>query len=394
MKPALVVILWLVTIWRLGSVRDQPWKRSLWLAFFGLAIAMTATLPAVTHAIDNSTGITDFSTLVKHIAGIVACAAVLDWVLALNAPQDMGRFPARRHYIAAVTIIAMASLFFAMNRTETGNFAELESGDGAAATAYLLTFEIYLGIAMGIASSLFWRASRKKRTGLLRTGMWILTTGTALGVFYAVLRSTYLLVRFAGSHAPGGDQAMVSTSDAVQAVAILLILIGTSIPPISAGLKTFADYRALHALRPLWEDLTSQVPSIVLGTPPTKAADWIALRGVRQRLLRRTIEIRDAALMLRGLVDHAEQEDVRARLISRGLTSSQLEAGCEAAWIRSAVAAKREQRPNATRSAVLRPHSSTALEDEVGWLLLVADFYRDPDTRPATTAHTLAMESR
>ncbi|MFD0636408.1 hypothetical protein ACFQ9X_37375 [Catenulispora yoronensis] len=128
MKPALVVILWVVTVWRLGSVRDQPWKRSLWLAFFGLAIAMTVTLPAVTRAIDASTGIADLTTLIKHLAGIVACGAVLDWVLALNSPQTMGTFPARRHYIAAVTMVAMTGLFFAIDRQETFNFAELESG--------------------------------------------------------------------------------------------------------------------------------------------------------------------------------------------------------------------------------------------------------------------------
>jgi hypothetical protein len=186
---------------------------------------------------------------------------------------------------------------------------------------------------------------------------------------------------------------MVSASDTVQALAILLILIGTSIPPVSAGLKALGNYRALHALRPLWEDLTEQVPAIVLGAPPSKAQDLMAVRDVRQRLLRRTIEIRDAALMLRGLVDHAEQESIRAQLISRGLTGDQLEAGCEAAWMRSAVAAKKVQRSAPTQSAVLRPRTSTALDDEVHWLQLVATFYRSPETTPAATAPALAMES-
>jgi hypothetical protein len=394
MKAALVVILWLVTIWRLRSVRQAPWKRSLWLAFFGLSVALTATLPPVTRAIDRASGIVDLATLVKHLAGIVACAAVLDWVLALNKPQNLGRFPARRHYVAATTMVAMVALFFAIDRQETFNFAELESGNGAAATAYLLTFEIYLGIAMGIASNLFSHASRRKATGLLRVGMWILAAGTALGVVYAVLRSAYLIVRFTGNHVPFGDHTMVSTSDAVQALAILLILIGTSIPAVSAGLKAAANYRALHRLRPLWKDLTGQAPTIVLGTPPTRAQDWLAFRGVRQRLLRRTIEIRDAALLLRGLVDHAEQEAIRKQLVGCGLYGERLEAGCEAAWIRSAVAAKKQQRTIAAHSAELRPHGSTALEDEVRWLLLVASFYRAPETAPSTTIPALAMESR
>jgi len=394
MKPAIVAILWVVTVWRLGSVRDQPWKRSLWLAFFGLAVAMTVTLPAVTRAIDESTGIADLSTLIKHLAGIIACGAVLDWVLALNSPQTMGAFPARRHYIAAVTMAAMTGLFFSIDRQETFNFAELESGDGVAATAYMLTFEIYLGIAMGIASNLFWRASYRKPSGLLRAGMWILATGTALGVVYAALRSAYLLVRFNGSHAPGGDHAMVSTSDAVQAAAILLIIVGTSIPPVSAGHRAFANYRALQALRPLWKDLTGQVPSIVLGAPPTRTEDWLAVREVRHRLLRRVVEIRDAALMLRGLVDETDQEAVRTQLKNSGLSGSELEAGCEAAWIRSAIAAKRQQRTGVTRSATLRPRDSSALEDEVRWLLLVARFYRNPKTSAPTATPALATESR
>ena len=394
MKPVLVVILWTVAIWRLPSVRHHAWKRSLWLAFFGLAVAMTVTLTSVAKAVDDSSGVVDLATLLKHLAGIVACAAVLDWVLALNAPQDMGRFPARRHYIAAATMVAMTALFFSIDRRETFNFAELESGDGLAATAYLLTFEIYLGIAMGIASNLFWRASHKKPNGLLRTGMLVLASGTALGVFYAALRSAYLIVRFAGSHSPGGDQPMVSASDTVQALAILLIIIGTSIPPVSAGLKALRDYRALHTLRPLWKDLTEQVPTIVLGAPPTRAQDWMAIRDLRQRLLRRTIEIRDATLMLRGLVDESDQESVRTRLISRGLTGDQLEAGCEAAWIRSAVAAKKQERSAARQSATLRPRSSTALDDAVRWLPLVAGFYRNPETSLAATPPALATESR
>ena len=394
MKPTLVVVLWAVTVWRLGSIRDQPWKRSLWLAFFGLAVAMTVTLPAVTRAIDESTGIADLATLIKHLAGIVACGAVLDWVLALNSPQAMGTFPARRHYIAAVTMVAMTGLFFAIDRQETFNFAELESGDGAAATAYMLTFEIYLGIAMGIASNLFWRASNRKPSGLLRVGMWILATGTALGVVYAVLRSTYLLVRFNGSHAPGGDHAMVSASDAVQAAAILLIIIGTSIPPVSAGLRAFANYRALHMLRPLWKDLTDQVPSIVLGPPPTRVQDWMAVREVQHRLLRRVVEIRDAALMLRGLVDETDQEGVRAQLRSSGLSGSELEASCEAAWIHSAIAAKKQRRTAVARSATLRPRDTSALEDEVRWLLLVARFYRSTKASPSTATPALATESR
>jgi hypothetical protein len=394
MKALLVTILWLVTIWRLRSVRQAPWKRSLWLAFCGLAVAMTATLPSVTRAIDHGTGIVDLATLVKHLAGIVACAAVLDWVLALNKPQDLGRFPARRHYVAATAMVAMIGLFFAIDRQETVNFAELESGNGAAATAYLLTFEIYLGIAMGIASNLFWHASRGKAKGLLRVGTWILATGTALGAVYAVLRSTYLIVRFTGNDGPFGSHTMVSTSDAVQALAILLILIGTSIPAISAGLKAAANYRALHRLRPMWKDLTGQVPNIVLGTPPTRVQDWLALRDVRQRLLRRTIEIRDAALLLRGLVDHAGQETIRKQLVGSGLDGERLEAGCEAAWIRSAVEAKKQQRANVAHSAELRPHDSAALEDEVRWLLLVASFYRAPESAPSATFPTLAMESR
>ena len=394
MKPALVAILWLVTVWRLGSVRDQPWKRSLWLAFFGLAVAMTVTLPAVARAIDEAAGIVDLSTLIKHLAGIVACGAVLDWVLALNAPQAMGAFPARRHYIAAATMAVMTGLFFAIDRQETFSFAELESGDGAAATAYMLTFEIYLGIAMGIASNLFWRASHKKPNGLLRAGMWILASGTALGVVYAFLRSAYLIVRFTGSHVPGGDHTMVSISDTVQAVAILLILIGTSIPPVSAGLRACANYRALHKLRPLWKDLTGQVPSIVLGIAPSRIGDWLAVREIRHRLLRRVVEIRDAALMLRGLVDEADQEAVRKHLISRGLTGDELEAACEAAWIHSAVTAKKQQQTGAARSAALRSVGSSALEDEVRWLLLVARFYRNSKISSVTATPVLAMESR
>ena len=120
----------------------------------------------------------------------------------------------------------------------------------------------------------------------------------------------------------------------------------------------------------------------------------MAVREVQHRLLRRVVEIRDAALMLRGLVDETDQEGVRAQLRSSGLSGSELEASCEAAWIHSAIAAKKQRRTAVARSATLRPRDTSALEDEVRWLLLVARFYRSTKASPSTATPALATESR
>ncbi|WP_194904799.1 MAB_1171c family putative transporter [Catenulispora rubra] len=393
---ALVTILWVAVIWRATPIRQERWKRALWVAFAALAVALTAELAPVSRFLDQTGGVTDLGTLIKHLAGIVACAALLDWVIALNSPTTPpvpARRVAVRHAIALAAMAAMTVLFFQIDRRETTNFAETQAGSGIA-TAYLLTFEVYLGVAMGIATWMFLTVLRDPKTprGLLATGVWTLAAGTSLGVVYAALRSEVLTDQLVGGHGPGGDRTAMSATDAIQAAAILLIIVGTFVPPVARAKAALADYRALYRLHPLWWDLTAATPKIVLGSRRSRTQDLLTVRDRRSRLIRRTVEIRDSALLLRGLVDEGHYASARGRLADSGLSGEQLEAACEAMWLRASLDAKSASRKPVGSARNPAPHPSLDLAEEVRWLCKVANAYRDPAVR--TTATRLVLEPK
>ena len=83
---AVLALLWAIVLWRLPAAWASSWKRAPWAAFACLAVAMTLDLPAVTTGINQAAGINDIAVLIKHLAVLASCTAVLDWVTSLNNP--------------------------------------------------------------------------------------------------------------------------------------------------------------------------------------------------------------------------------------------------------------------------------------------------------------------
>jgi hypothetical protein len=371
MKSVIVLILWAVTIWRLPSARQEPWKRALWVAFAALAAALTFSLPGVARLLDELTGVTALATLLKHVAGILACAAVLEWVTALTRRAWVS--PRWRFAGALAAATAMAVLFCFIPRG-SGDFTDTMAGNPTA-TAYLMVFEAYLGLAMALATALFLFAARRAPRGLLGVGLWTLTTGSTVGVLYAFLRSTFLLICL--GQGPHHSQALYTVTEHLQLVSITLILIGSSLPAISAILVASRDYQDLHALYTLWRRLTTSAPSIVLHTPPSRRGDLMTMTKLRLRLLRRIVEIRDAIILLRSYVRDEDIHWARSRLAAQGLSDERLEAATEAAWLRVAIHAHAAGRPPYPSNP--RPQSEETgsparadLASEVRWLRLIA----------------------
>jgi hypothetical protein len=378
-RAFIVALLWLVVLWRLRSARAEPWRRALWLALAGLAAALTLDLPLVITAVDSATGVPDMSTLLKHLAGIIASAAVLDWVIALTRPQPRARRPLPRHVIAAATAIALTVLFFATRRTESTDFASTMAGDPTA-TAYLMVFETYLGIAMATAAGRFSTAGRAATGGLLlRYGLWTLTAGTALGAVYALLRLIVLAGAATGTGQMPSTRHAIGLTDTVQAAAILLILVGCTLPAVSVAWRNLCNYRDLRTLRPLWAGVTAAAPHVILGPPPRRRDDLRIGQDLRVALLRRTAEIRDAALLLRGYVTLADHAAARQALSGTGLTGAALDAATEAAWLHAAARAKKAGAPAADgQGGTYQFTGGTDLSGEVRWLTMIAAAWQQP----------------
>ncbi|MET8160323.1 MAB_1171c family putative transporter [Sphaerisporangium sp. NPDC005289] len=155
---------------------------------------------------------------------------------------------------------------------------------------------------------------------------------------------------------------------------------------ISTLLAAQRDHRSLNALRPLWRHLTGAVPQVILFTPPSRLTDLASLTDLRLRLLRRTIEIHDARLALRGYVTDEDYQWIQDTLTGRGLAGEQLDAAVEAVWLTAAVTAK--HRGTAFTPPSARPaHGGSDLPSEVRWLRLIEHARRS--RAAATVLHEL-----
>jgi hypothetical protein len=382
MFSALVLgALWIIVAWRGLAIRHDPAKRAPWLALTGLAIALTAGTPAAIRAIDTATGIDDLSALVKHLSGIIACAAVLDWVTNLKDPV---RKPGlRRHHAAAgIAMAALITLFAAMPRPEADDFpATVNSGTS---TAYLLVFYLYLGIAMTAAAVLFWRVSRLPVDDAIsvsfRWGLRLLGAGTTIGACFAAYQIIYLVLRSSGALRPSAaGQVLVAGTD-IEDLAITLILAGMTVPALGVASEGIGHLRDCHSLRGMRDALISAVPGVA--AKPWGKGLSVPFSYPRLRLIRRVTEIRDAALALRCRVAPDAVAAARALLSERGLTGSALDTATEACWLRLAIRAVQTG-----ASALTSPHilaGGDNLRQEVRWLRSVSDAARTDDVTAVT----------
>ena len=338
-RVLVAVIIWASALWRTPAAIRAPAKRPLWLAFTALALALTASVTTVRRAIDHGTGVTSLTTLIMHLCGVVAAAAVLDGVHTRTHPQAPATSgPQPRHLVAAVAALTLSVLFGFIPRRETTPILTI-AADNPAAAAYEAAFAVFLGTAMVLAARMFGTASRAARTGPLRIGLWLLTAGMSLGTAYAVIRIAYLASTVAVTPSPGADGRLAGLSDTIELCACALIAVGSSIPATATAWQARRNYRDLNALRPLWNHLVSATPDIVLGTPPSRLRDRLDPRDLRLRLIRRTIEIRDSALQLRAYTTVDLRRQARARLAAAGLAGDDLNTAVEACWLQVALTA-------------------------------------------------------
>ncbi|MBB1255310.1 MAB_1171c family putative transporter [Streptomyces alkaliterrae] len=332
-----LALLWGMVLWRAPAAWRAPGQRMLWLTFAALTVSMTLRLPAVMHAIDEGTGVNNLSTLCKHFFGIIAAAALLEFVFGITRPGS--RQGVRLRFGAALgTLLALTVLFAVVPRDVAAErFYETHAGSPAA-TAYLLVWYAYLGTAMAVATSLFLGAARQAEAGWLRTGLRLLGAGTAAGVLYAMLRVGYLLLRLVGVAGETEDPVVTDTTDLLKHAAILLILLGTAIPAWGIGWRGLRQARHLSRLRRLWTELTEAVPEVVL--------DEELRRGeMRLRLHRRVVEIRDAILALQPYTDDGLRDAAWRTAERSGAEGERLRALADACWVETARNAKLAGRP-------------------------------------------------
>lgn len=338
-KLAILAILWAVTVWRARAALKNPAKRPMWSAFAALAVSLTIELPQVGPHLDAALHITNISTLIKHLAGMLAAASVLEWVTGSTQPtKRLGRILAWRHLITGTAMAALGALFAFVPRVESSDFIDTAPGHPVT-IAYEAVWLGYLGVIMMCAAAMFavaWERSADDEP-LIRASFAMLAAGTGLGVVYAAWRVVILAAALSGAATTAQSDTGFGISNLIQDTAIVLILAGTCVP---AGLKAvwlYQDRRDLNVLRPLWQRLIAYRPATVIEDEPKAEGDLRDRRLLSFRLLHRTMEIRDALGNLYEYCDLDPAPHVEAFAESIGLTGIDRDALVEAVTIRYAM---------------------------------------------------------
>ncbi|WP_433117843.1 MAB_1171c family putative transporter [Micromonospora sp. CA-246542] len=318
-----VAALWIVSAARAHSLRSGPAHRALWAAITGLAVSMTVRVEPIAHAIDQLTDVHGAGVLVKHLAGLVAAAALFDLAVLGTATHVRRRIPLAG---LGVTVVIMTGLFWTMPRVDSEDFADQAAGKPLA-TAYILAWTLYLGVAMALSARLFRRAHQASRHRVVRAGQLVLVVGCTIGTGYALYRVAYFGARLAVGPPDRGDIFYVDLSDDIKYLAMLFIAAGLTIagaPGTRANLRARRHLRTLH---PLWRDL---VPADHRLDPPGFSP--------QKRLSRHVVELHDTIHDLYRRTDEHLVHRVHDRLTTQGLTSQDLAAATEASLLRVAQA--------------------------------------------------------
>ncbi|MEU9158877.1 MAB_1171c family putative transporter [Streptomyces sp. NPDC048424] len=330
-KSITLIMLWVVAAWRLPGAIRTPRQRALWVAFASIAAAMTLGVPEVMHVADAFAGVHNLATLGKNLFGIVASAAILDFVTVIARPESVSGMRRVLVPASAITMTSLTLLFALTPRPEeSDNFFETNMGS-APGTAYYIVCFGSLGLAMAVATRLFWGSSRHAGARWLRWGLRTLGAGSAFGLLYSLFRS--ILMLFGLSHTTVEAARADQVADILEYTSISLIILGSSIPAIGVRWRVLRDWRSLRDIRPLWAVLTRAVPHVVLDIQSMRP-------GPRVRLHRAVIEIRDATLVLADYASTDLRERADAAAEQYELTPEQRSALAEAIVLHTAVAAK------------------------------------------------------
>jgi hypothetical protein len=221
--------------------------------------------------------------------------------------------------------------------------------------------------AFGNVIRLGLRYARAADAPALRIGMRLVAAGAAGALLYLANKVVLTAAARFGFDYPAGQTVVVSK--VLPAAAHVLVLVGATLP---ATVGWLARYRHFQRLGPLWRALYEADPAIALDPPATP--DLLALRGLRLRLYRRVIEIRDGLLALHPYREQEVAAAARDRASRAGLRGVRRDAAVEAATVAAALRSRAAGNPPATADVAVTGGSD--LESDTAFLSRVARAYR------------------
>ncbi|WP_306673247.1 MAB_1171c family putative transporter [Streptomyces sp. UH6] len=388
-----VTLLWITVAWRALKVWRRGQDRTLWWAFLGLAVMMTLRLPAG-KALDEALGIVDFSYLLKHLfGGILASGALLAFLRKVSGSPDGPWARRRRIAFSSATALVMSVLFFAELQPYETPVIFADTVASYAFVVYTLLFLGYLTASLLEGMRVCWRWGGNSSGRVLGWGLRVVGVGLAAGVLYAVMRAATVTTRVHGNGVfPGAIDDYLCT--AFLLAALVLIVVGTTMPALDALNLWRRKRAALLGLRPLWLDLTEAIPSVRLHATRRALAERLDPRDVHPRLYRRGIEIRDAALSLSGYATVDVLDRAELHVEERGLFGTQAAVAVEACWL----AAARQAKLSGAKLDNTTEHQPAGggrdLRTEIAALTQLSEAYYSPLVRDFLGADHRTMEKQ
>ncbi|MFB6552670.1 MAB_1171c family putative transporter [Streptomyces sp. NPDC056405] len=367
--------------WVFGRGTPRPagaWAMGALLASFAAAFASYAPLVANT-----------VETVVPHVARLLSNSASLaaaTSVLAVSFQVNLARKESRRRTrsrvsLAAIVVFAMTLLFAVEQMTHRSPQVY---------ALYLLLFISYLGFAVIDFLVQAVRHSNSTRRSSVRAGLWMAVAGCVFALVYVAYKLTRLVDLGLGLGLIDGNSECSSLggrcafSVTAPALAVLLICLGLTLPavayPISQARRRRWEVQSFEALGPLWQDLSTAMPHIVLSSVDAENASAAATDS-DFLLQRRVIEISDGILALRPYRRREVQEAAQGTVDAGTVRGA---AAVEAAVVKAALVGLKAGRFSDNAA----PPSSEAasrkdLRADTEWLLLVARAYASRTARVA-----------
>lgn len=375
---ALVVLLWAAAAVRSPAIRQEPWRRALWILITALAASMTLRIPTVADRINDFADAPGLATMLSHLAGVGTVLALAAWTQALKAESGRSRLLAVQAIAACVTSSVMIAMFVSLPTGTPDAFLDGASGR-TQATVYYLSFALYLAGSMTVSSHTLWRLRRRSERGATHVGLMLLASGLAVGVVDALGRAAFMIEGAGAEPARGTPEAMAV--DTVGLASMMLIVAGCSVPIAGALAWRLRGLHTLWMITPLRRDLVATHPGVAFPVPSHTVRTCTA----RKLLLRHTIECRDIMIQLRAYVRAQDVEDARSALTARGLPMRRLDAATEAAWLRVAVTRFSAGAQPGPIAGFPAPGGQSMAQD-TAWLKKISSAYRRHDVRAVAMA--------
>ncbi|WP_093711106.1 MAB_1171c family putative transporter [Streptomyces sp. 2131.1] len=372
-------------------------KRAILATFAALAAGATLRLSFIEDFLNQHTGLHDAAVLPKHLAVMVACILLVGWVESVVPPLE--EEPAWRRWVSFKprmvfllgTSIA-ASLVFPFSSPSviapdgSADFASAQYGN-VAGTVHLALYLLTMGAALAPSALLCLTVARRTDDRLLRLCMRLMAAGAGTGTFYPVYRLSFLVCGFTDWTFPLSEGEFHRGGSLLQMVTILLVIIGSSVRAAELLIRALQHRHGLLALRPLWEELVSVLPSDVilrrLQETDSPREERRRARDLYDRLDKRVVDISDAWFTLLPWISQDVHRQALDIAHSAGLRGDDARAAREAITLRVARRKAVEGEEPATYAAGSQMPMHNDLLANAAWLARVAHHYTSPSLAEA-----------